>query len=195
MSQRQEQGLAALGQLFEEQSDKLDALLDEVQALAARTHAAVLDVQQELLNQGLNNRALYQAVLDLQRRFDLMHAEVRPRDSLSIHTDEERQLVREVVASYRRLPVEERKRLPASLTELSMSRMSLVSLRWRWAWSIHRPERSTKCLRFSLVERVSVSKRAISLAEAAVLSLARPPTTVRSANLMPKAESHLGNVG
>jgi serine/threonine protein kinase len=115
VSQRQEQGLAALGQLFEEQADKLDALLDEVQALAARTHAAVLDVQQELLNQGLNNRALYQAVLDLQRRFDLMHVEVRPRDSLSIHTDEERRLVREVVARYRRLPVEERIRLPALL--------------------------------------------------------------------------------
>src|SRR5262245_28859355 len=42
-----------------------------------------------------------------------------------------------------------------------MSRISSVNLRWRWAWSIHFPERSLRCWRLSLLERVSVSKRAI----------------------------------
>jgi serine/threonine protein kinase len=118
VSERQEQGLAALGQLLDDQAEKLDALLDEVQAQAARTHAAVLDVHQELLEQGMQNRALYQAVLDLQRRFDLMHAELRPRDSLSIQTDAERRLVREVVTRFRNLPEQQRRQLPALLNAI-----------------------------------------------------------------------------
>jgi serine/threonine protein kinase len=115
LQERQEHGFEALHQLLGEQGDRVESLLDEVQAVVLETRAAVLDVQQELLEQGRQNRAVYQAVLDLQRRFDLLQAEVRPRDSLSIRSEGERRLVREVIAQYRRLPAEERERRPALL--------------------------------------------------------------------------------
>jgi serine/threonine protein kinase len=115
LQEKQEHGFEALHQLLGEQGDRIETLLDEVQGVVLQTHAAVLDVQQELLEQGRQNRAVYQAVLDLQRRFDLLQAEVRPRDSLSIRNEGERRLVREVIAQYRRLPPQDRERLPALL--------------------------------------------------------------------------------
>jgi serine/threonine protein kinase len=51
----------------------------------------------------------------MQRRLDLMQREVRPRDSLSIRTDAERHLVKQVVARYRALPEEQRRERPALL--------------------------------------------------------------------------------
>jgi hypothetical protein len=51
-------------------------------------------------------------VLDLARRFDLLHRELRPRDSLSIGNEAERQLVKQVIARYRALPDDDRRRLP-----------------------------------------------------------------------------------
>ncbi len=118
LQEKQEHGFESLHQLLAEQGDRLESLLDEVQAVVVQTHAAVLDVQQELVEQGRQNRSLYQAVLDLQRRLDLMQTEVRPRDSLSIRSDTERRLVRQVVAQYRQLPSDERERLPALLNAI-----------------------------------------------------------------------------
>src|SRR5262249_28623960 len=76
---------------------------------------AVLDVHDELRRQGEQNRALYEAVLELQKRFDLARAEVRPRDSLSIRNEAERRMVKEVGARYRALPEDQRRGAPALL--------------------------------------------------------------------------------
>lgn len=44
-----------------------------------------------------------------------MHAELRPRDSLSVRSDDERRLVKQLVARYRALPEEQKRQLPALL--------------------------------------------------------------------------------
>jgi serine/threonine protein kinase len=115
LQQGQEQGFAALHHTFDEQGDRLEGLLAEVQVVVAQTHEAVLDIQDEQRRQGDQARDIYQAVTDLQRRLDLMQREVRPRDSLSIRSDAERHLVKQVVARYRALPEEQRRERPALL--------------------------------------------------------------------------------
>ena len=115
LQQGQEQAFAALQLALDEQGDRLEGLLVEVQVVVAQTHEAVLDIQDEQRRQGDQARDIYQAVTDLQRRLDLMQREVRPRDSLSIRTDAERHLVKQVVARYRALPEEQRRGLPALL--------------------------------------------------------------------------------
>src|SRR5262249_12385196 len=92
-----------------------EGLLAEVQAVVEQTHEAVLDIQAEQRRQGEQAQDVYQAVMDLQRRLDLMQRDVRPRDSLSIRSDAERHLVKQVVARYRALPEEQRGELPALL--------------------------------------------------------------------------------
>src|SRR5262249_40616982 len=115
LKQGQAEAFAALHDVLGKQSERLEVLLGDLQKQAAQTHEAVLDVQSELARQGNQNRDIYQAVLDMQRRLDLMHREVRPRDSLSIRTDQERALVREVIARYRGLPEGQRRQMPALL--------------------------------------------------------------------------------
>jgi regulation of enolase protein 1 (concanavalin A-like superfamily) len=114
----QEQGFATLARLFHEQGDRLGALLDDVAETVEQTHSAVLDVRQELQRQGEQNRDLYQAVLNLQARFDLLHRDLRPRDSLSIRDEAERKMVREVIARYRSLPEQQRRGQPALLNAI-----------------------------------------------------------------------------
>src|SRR5262249_56212762 len=58
------------------------------------------------------------AVLELQNKLDLVHTERRPRDSLSIRNDGERQLVKQLVSRYRALPEGQRRGLPALLNAI-----------------------------------------------------------------------------
>jgi serine/threonine protein kinase len=115
LQEGQEQGFAMLHQVLSEQGGRIESLLDEVQAALGEVHAAVLDVHEELAQRGKQSQDVYDAVLALQKRFDLMQSDVRPRDSLSIRSDGERKLVREVIARYRNLPQEQRDELPALL--------------------------------------------------------------------------------
>lgn len=114
----QEQGFAAVEQLLREQGDRLETLLDEVGETVKQTHSAVLDLREELQRQGEQNREVYKAVLEMQARFDLARSNLRPRDSLSIHDERERRLVNEVIARYRGLPEEQRRRQPALLNAI-----------------------------------------------------------------------------
>ena len=115
LQQNQEQAFRALHQALTEQGARLEALLGEVQAVVVDTHAAVLDVRAEQERHGEQNRDLYQEVLRLKEKLDLMHHEVRPRDSLSIRSEEERRLVKQLVDRYRALPEERRRNMPALL--------------------------------------------------------------------------------
>jgi serine/threonine protein kinase len=111
----QEEAFDRIGRVLTEQGDRLESLLDDVQATVEQTRAAVLDLKAEQERQGEQNRELYQAVLALQAKFDLARREVRASDSLSIRSDAERRLVKELVGRYRALPENRRHDLPALL--------------------------------------------------------------------------------
>jgi serine/threonine protein kinase len=111
----QEQAFVALYLAMTAQGERLEELLGEVAGALARTQAAVLDIQAEQRRQGSKNSNIYEVVIDIQKRFDLLQNQVRTRDSLSIRGDAERRLVKEVIARYRALPDERRRELPALL--------------------------------------------------------------------------------
>ena len=113
-----EGGFRGLSQALAEQGQRLEQLLGDLQTTVTATHGAVLDVRAEQQRQSEQTRDIYSAVLELQNRLDLMNTELRPRDSLSIRNDGERQLVKRLVARYRALPDEQRHGLPALLNAI-----------------------------------------------------------------------------
>jgi uracil-DNA glycosylase family 4 len=118
LQESQERAFAGLAQALAEQGARLEQLLGDLQVTATATLETVLDVRAEQQRQGEQARDIYSAVLDLQNRLDLMHSELRPRDSLSIRNDGERALVKRLVARYRGLPEGQRRGLPALLNAI-----------------------------------------------------------------------------
>lgn len=104
MQLTQEQAFQALTEVLSNHADKVESMLASVQVVVVQTHQAVLDIQSE--------------VSQLAKRFDLLHRELRPRDSLSIGNDTERQLVKQLVKRYRALPESERQQFPALLNSI-----------------------------------------------------------------------------
>ena len=111
-------GFAALERTLQEQGERLELVLGEVQAAVLATRDAVLDVRAEQARQSAQAGDVYRAVIDLQNRLDLLNREVRPRDSLSLRNDHERALVKQLVARYRELPDNQRERMPALLNAI-----------------------------------------------------------------------------
>jgi hypothetical protein len=97
----QDQRFAGLAEALAEHAAQLESTLEALHGVVVETHGVVLDIQDE--------------VLGLARKFALLHRELRPRDSLSIGSEAERLLVKQVIGRYRALPEEERRRLPALL--------------------------------------------------------------------------------
>ncbi len=118
LKESQEQAFAGLRQVLGEQGERLEELLGGVRAAVAAAHEAVLDVKVEQQRQGAQAQELYSAVVEMQHRLDLMHTELRPRDSLSIRSDAERVLVKELIGRYRQIPDGERQKLPALLNAI-----------------------------------------------------------------------------
>src|SRR5262245_54196355 len=121
----QEQALAGLHKALVDQGDRIETVLLDVQSALASiqqtvtaTHETALDIRAEQQRQSEQTRDLYGAVLELQNKLDLMHTELRPRDSLSIRNDGERQLVKQLVSRYRALPEGQRRGLPALLNAI-----------------------------------------------------------------------------
>src|SRR5262249_19128063 len=121
----QEQAFAGLHKTLVEQGDRIEAVLLDVQSALAgiqqtltATHDTALDIRAQQQRPSEQTRDLYGAVLELQNKLDLMHTELRPRDSLSIRNDGERHLVKQLVARYRSLPEGERRGLPALLNAI-----------------------------------------------------------------------------
>jgi formylglycine-generating enzyme required for sulfatase activity/serine/threonine protein kinase len=73
------------------------------------------ELQVQLEGQGEQVQQLGQAVQKLLEQHQLQHRELRAGDSLSIRNDNERQLVKQLVARYRALPEADRKEVPALL--------------------------------------------------------------------------------
>ncbi len=118
LQENQELAFQGLRHALAEQGARLETLLADVQVAVAETHAAVLDVQEEQRRQGRQHQEIYRAVLEMQGKLDLVHREVRPRDSLSIRTDGERLLVKQLVQRYRELSEDRRRELPALLNAI-----------------------------------------------------------------------------
>jgi uracil-DNA glycosylase family 4 len=118
VQQEQREAFDALWAAITQQGDRLLRVLDEVQAAVAATYGAVLDVREEQRRQGEQGREIYQAVVDLQARLDLLHREVRPSDSLSLRNEQERSLVKQLVSKYRALPEGDRREMPALLNAI-----------------------------------------------------------------------------
>lgn len=115
LDEAQERGFAALADALGKQGNRLEELLGDVKAAVVQTHAAVLDVQGQLRGQSEQIQQIGQAVLRLLEQHRLQRRALRPGDSLSVRTDEERQLVKQVVARYRALPEPQRRGQPALL--------------------------------------------------------------------------------
>ena len=107
----QDQAFSSLQSILEGHLDKLEQIFDQLQ----QTHEVVLDLREEQQRQGAQADQIYQQVVDLQAKLDLVHSEIRPRDSLSIRNEQERRLVRDLVGRYRELPEQQREQLPALL--------------------------------------------------------------------------------
>jgi formylglycine-generating enzyme required for sulfatase activity len=77
-----------------------------------------LDIGEEHQRHGNHFQDMYQAVIGLERKIDLLTGEVRPRHSLSLPSDEERQVVKAWLARFRALPLDQQQRTPALLNGL-----------------------------------------------------------------------------
>jgi hypothetical protein len=83
------------------------------------THEAVLDMQAEM--QRLPDaivRRLQQEVLNRVSQAGMQKGEVKLKDSCSIHSEEERTAVKQLLARFRQLPLEQQKQVPALLNGL-----------------------------------------------------------------------------
>ncbi len=100
----QDQGFRQLGEVFTSYYEQMEALLESVHGVVLETHGVVLDIQNEVNN--------------LAQKFDLLQREIRPKDSLSIQNETERQLVKQLVQRYRALPQEERQQVPSLLNAI-----------------------------------------------------------------------------
>ena len=115
LGQCQDAGFAALDAALTQQGQRLESLLGEIQSVVVETHGAVLDLQDQIEGQSEQVRQIGQAMQKLLEQHQLQRRELRPGDSLSIRNDTERQLVKQLVARYRALPVGDRNGVPALL--------------------------------------------------------------------------------
>jgi hypothetical protein len=121
LAETQKNRFESLDRLITEQAEQLDRALGELAAEVAEVKAVALDIRAEQDRLGDQNRQIMEAVLEMQAKLDQVgRAAVRPRDSVSIHTDAERELVKKVLAQYRGLPEATRKARPALRNAVGM---------------------------------------------------------------------------
>jgi hypothetical protein len=113
LAERQEQGFGKLREVLATQSDRLELALGELRVYLVQTHAAVLDIKEEQSRQGDLNLAIYEAVLSLGQRLEILQREVRPQDSLSLRSENERQLARQLLSRFKALPPKQQRQSPA----------------------------------------------------------------------------------
>jgi tetratricopeptide (TPR) repeat protein len=121
LAENQRRGFEQLGEALDVQGRRLDELLD----LMGEVREAVLDLRHEIAGQRDQIRQLAQDVMQVLGQHQLERRELRGGDSLSIRTDEERRLVRDLVHRYRGLPPEQRRQMPALLN--AVGKMQVVA--------------------------------------------------------------------
>jgi serine/threonine protein kinase len=120
--------LTSLGDQFErifEQLDRIETVVVETQTVAVETHGAVLDMQVELQRlEGLHLAnadevlRLMQEVLHRVSQVGMHKGEVKQQHSFSIRSEDERTAVKQLLARFRRLPVQQQHQVPALLNGL-----------------------------------------------------------------------------
>lgn len=113
LKEAQKNGFEQLELLLTEHAQQVDHLLDAV----GEVRKVVLDIRKEIQGQRDQIQQLAQDVVQVLEQHQLQR-EVQPGDSLSIRNDEERRLVKSLVARYRELPGEQRRELPALLNAI-----------------------------------------------------------------------------
>lgn len=121
-----EGGFRSLEAAIASHGERLHALLDEALRLLAETHHVavetrghVLDLRAQMCGMHGQLGKLCADVLFLKDRLSMPSAQVRPRDSLSIQTSEERAQVKQLLNRLRQLPPSEQQS-PALLNGLGM---------------------------------------------------------------------------
>ena len=107
----QEKGFAALNEALSKQGQRLESMLSEVLAVVTGIDSTTTDTNVRV-------RGLEEQIQRLLERLQLQGRELRPSDSMSIRTEGERQLVKQLVTEYRSLPEEKRRQLPGLLSNL-----------------------------------------------------------------------------
>jgi formylglycine-generating enzyme required for sulfatase activity/tetratricopeptide (TPR) repeat protein len=118
LGEAQEKGFASLSTALAQRGERLEELLADVKAVVVQTHSAVLDLQGQMKGHGEQIEQIGQAVMQLLEQHRLQQREVRPGDSLSIRSEGERQLVKQLVARYRSLPEGQRRNVPSLLNAI-----------------------------------------------------------------------------
>jgi formylglycine-generating enzyme required for sulfatase activity/tRNA A-37 threonylcarbamoyl transferase component Bud32 len=117
--------LEALGARFDELLGQVMEQLGRIEAVAVQTHGAVLDLHAELnrlsglhLSSAEEVRRLIQEVVERLARVGMQAGQLRPQDSFSIRSEDERRAVRQLLDRFRLLSPEEQRRVPALLNGL-----------------------------------------------------------------------------
>jgi serine/threonine protein kinase len=112
LSQAQEQGFACLSGALAQQGHRLEELLGDVKAVMVETHAGVQRIEEQMVT-------FQQRISELTARLGMRDRQVRSTDTRTIRSEEERRLVREMLAQYRALPESERRQRPALLSAVA----------------------------------------------------------------------------
>ncbi len=129
LTQAQAHGFDNLATVLAQHGQRMGVLLEsiriDIEGIRVDMGAVkegVLDLRSELQRQGQRFhdelRALHEAVLQMLEERQLHARPIRPRDSLSIRTDHERELVKALLSRYRALPEEQRQAAPALVNGL-----------------------------------------------------------------------------
>ena len=120
--------LTTLGDQFDViigQLARIEAVVEETQSVVVETHGVVLDMQVELQRLGslhLSNadevRRLIHEVLNRIIQAGMQKGEVKPHQSFSIRSEDERTAVKQLLARFRQLPDQQQKQVPALLNGL-----------------------------------------------------------------------------
>jgi TPR repeat protein/tRNA A-37 threonylcarbamoyl transferase component Bud32 len=109
-------GFDGLLVVLRQHRQEIETALSELLAVAEETRDHILDLKAEQAKQGEALQALYATMIRLCEKLDdLDKRPLRFSDSMSIRGKAELRLVREVLATYRALPEEQRRRLPELL--------------------------------------------------------------------------------
>jgi serine/threonine protein kinase len=112
LADSQEQNFRQVANLLERHSGRLEELLEGVQAVVVDTHGGVQRIEQQMV-------AFQQQISELNARLGMRDRQVRSTDTRMIRNEEERRLVREMLAQYRALPESERRQRPGLLSAVA----------------------------------------------------------------------------
>jgi len=118
LSTEQAAGFFAIAQAMTTLDGGLQSLLGDVARVqdgVDRVHGVVLDIHAEQRDAGRAVRHLYELLEPRLKALDAIQGIASPRLSYSLHSEQERCLVKQLIDEYRRLPAAQRQGLPALL--------------------------------------------------------------------------------